>query len=147
MSTRWMLVSEAWSLNEIARRVGDVLTALTLLKFAKIKGLTVDEDEEKLRKRILAVKPVLQNLLREIESTIKSGYGPPPLIRALQEEYGYADLKKVREKLRNAINALERMDRGDYREEDFEELERLLECIAYEASSRSRELIAKAGRY
>jgi len=142
-----MLVSEAWSLNEIARRVGDVLTALTLLKFAKIKGLTVDEDEEKLRKRILAVKPVLQNLLREIESTIKSGYGPPPLIRALQEEYGYADLKKVREKLRNAINALERMDRGDYREEDFEELERLLECIAYEASSRSRELIAKAGRY
>ncbi|RLG06176.1 MAG: hypothetical protein DRN59_03450 [Thaumarchaeota archaeon] len=134
-------------MNEIARRVGDVLTALTLLKFAKIKGLTVDEDEEKLRKRILAVKPVLQNLLREIESTIKSGYGPPPLIRALQEEYGYADLKKVREKLRNAINALERMDRGDYREEDFEELERLLECIAYEASSRSRELIAKAGRY
>jgi len=147
MSTRWMLVSEAWNLNEIARKVGDVLTALTLLKFAKIKGLTISEDEEELRKRIIAVKPVLWDLLKEIENTIKSGYGPPPLVRALQEEYGYADLKKVQEKIRNAIDALERIGRGDYREDDFEELERLLECIAYEASSRSQELIARAGRY
>ncbi|RLF17496.1 MAG: hypothetical protein DRZ82_09765, partial [Thermoprotei archaeon] len=74
MSTRWMLVSEAWNLNEIARKVGDVLTALTLLKFAKIKGLTISEDEEELRKRIIAVKPVLWDLLKEIENTIKSGY-------------------------------------------------------------------------
>ena len=39
------------------------------------------------------------------------------------------------------------MGRGDYRREDFEELERTLECIAYEASIRSQELVARAGRY
>jgi len=142
-----MLVSEAWNLNEIARKVGDVLTALTLLKFAKIKELIISEDEEELRKRVIAVEPILQELLKEIENTIKSGYRPPLLVRALQEEYGCTDLRKVQEKIRNAIDALERIGRGDYREDDFEELERLLECIAYEASSRSQELIARAGRY
>ena len=147
MSTRWMLISEAWSLNEIAHKVGDALTALTLLKFSKIQGLTVSEDEEELRRRALVVKPVLQDLLRDIENTIKSGYGPSPLLRALQEEYGYADIRRVREKLRKALNALERIEGRSYKEEDFEELEKLLECIAYEASSRSQELVARAGRY
>ena len=147
MSTRWMLISEAWSLNEIAHKVGDALTALTLLKFSKIQGLTVSEDEEELRRRALVVKPVLQDLLRDIENTIKSGYGPSPLLRALQEEYGYADIRRVREKLRKALNALERIEERSYKEEDFEELEKLLECIAYEASSRSQELVARAGRY
>jgi len=142
-----MLISEAWSLNEIAHKVGDALTALTLLKFSKIQGLTVSEDEEELRRRALVVKPVLQDLLRDIENTIKSGYGPSPLLRALQEEYGYADIRRVREKLRKALNALERIEGRSYKEEDFEELEKLLECIAYEASSRSQELVARAGRY
>ena len=142
-----MLISEAWSLNEIAHKVGDALTALTLLKFSKIQGLTVSEDEEELRRRALVVKPVLQDLLRDIENTIKSGYGPSPLLRALQEEYGYADIRRVREKLRKALNALERIEERSYKEEDFEELEKLLECIAYEASSRSQELVARAGRY
>jgi len=142
-----MLISEAWSLNEIAHKVGDALTALTLLKFSKIQRLTVSEDEEELRRRALAVKPVLQDLLRDIENTIKSGYGPSPLLRALQEEYGYADIRRVREKLRKALNALERIEERSYKEEDFEELEKLLECIAYEASSRSQELVARAGRY
>ena len=147
MSNRWMLMSEAWNLNEIAHRVGDALTALTLLKFSKMRGLAIDEEEEKLRERVLAVKPVLQNLLSEIKNTIKSRYGPPPLLRALQEEYGYADLRRVEEKLKKVLNALERIWKGSYRGEDFEEIERLLECIAYEASSRSQELVARAGRY
>lgn len=147
MTTRWMLISKAWSLNEIAHKVGDALTALTLLKFAKIRGLKVDEDEEKLRKKVLTVKPILQSLLKEIEYTIKSSYGPPPLIKVLQDEYGYADLKKIEKKLREALDALERIGKGEYKEEDFEEIERILECIAYEASSRSQELIARAGRY
>ncbi|RLF09042.1 MAG: hypothetical protein DRJ69_05375 [Thermoprotei archaeon] len=134
-------------MNEIAHKVGDALTALTLLKFSKIQRLTVSEDEEELRRRALAVKPVLQDLLRDIENTIKSGYGPSPLLRALQEEYGYADIRRVREKLRKALNALERIEERSYKEEDFEELEKLLECIAYEASSRSQELVARAGRY
>jgi len=147
VSNRWMLMSEAWNLNEIAHRVGDALTALTLLKFSKMRGLAIDEEEEKLRERVLAVKPVLQNLLSEIKNTIKSRYGPPPLLRALQEEYGYADLRRVEEKLKKVLNALERIWKGSYRGEDFEEIERLLECIAYEASSRSQELVARAGRY
>ena len=49
--------------------------------------------------------------------------------------------------MRKALNALERIEGGSYKEEDFEELEKLLECIAYEASSRSQELVARARRY
>ncbi len=147
MSTRWMLISEAWSLNEIAHKVADALTALTLLKFARIQGLTVDEREEELKKRVLVVKPVLQSLLKEIKYTMKSGRGPPPLLRAIQEEYGYANLRKVEEKLKKVLDALERVGRGNYEKKDFEEIERILECIAYEASSRSQELVARAGRY
>ena len=147
MSARWMLISEAWSLNEIANKMGDALTALTLLKFTKIKGLKMNENEEELRKRILVVKPVLLSLMRDIENTIKTGYGPSPLISALQEEYGYADLKRIEKKLKAALDALERIGRGKYKIEDFEELEKILECIANEASLRSQRLVARAGRY
>jgi len=126
--------------------VGDALTALTLLKFTKVQELKVRENEEDLIERLLAVRPVLEGLLKEIEYTIKSGYGPSSLLKALQEEYGFADLRKVKKKLKYVLDALERIEKGIYRG-DFEEVERVLECIAHEASSRSHELVARAGRY
>ncbi len=146
MATRWVLIAEAWSLNEIAHKVEGALTVLTLLKFKRLK-ITVSEDEGELRRRVLEVRSVLQNLLKEIQWSIKSGHVLSPLIKALQKEYGYADLRRVKEKLESALSALKRISSGEYRDSDFEELERALECIAYEASSRSQELITRAGRY
>ena len=141
-----MLISEAWSLNKTAQWIGDALTALTLLKF-KMRGLRVDENEKDLKKRILKVRTVINNLLKEIEFILKSGYGPSPLLKAVQEEYGYADLKRVKEKLRKVLEILKHIEEGNYNEEDFEEIERMLECIAYEASTLSEELITRTGRY
>jgi len=145
VATRWMLISEAWSLNELALKVGDALIALTLLKLSKLQGLAVEESEEELRRRVLAVRPVLHSLLREAKAAAGYGYSSP-LLKALQREYGYADPNRVSERLRRALEALERVGKGEYRKEDFEELERILECVAYEASQRSQELVAMASR-
>jgi len=141
VATKWVLLSEAWSLNEVAHRAGEALTALTLLKLTRAHEITADEAQ--LRKRILSVKPVLQNLLTETEHAIKTGYAPPPLVRALQEEYGYADLRRVREKLKQILNTIDRIANGSQEEDDIKELERALECIANMAASRTQELIAK----
>lgn len=143
----WTLISEAWNLNEIAHIVGDALTALTLLKLDIKKKLTFEEDKEKLKKYILAVKPILSNLLREVDKGIKLNSEFSPLVKALQEEYGYADLKKIRRKLKDALNVLKQIERENYKEEELEDLERILECIANEASSRSYELLARANPY
>ena len=67
----------------MVHKVGDALTALTLLKFKRLK-ITVSENEGELRRRVLEVKSVLQNLLKEIQWSIKSGHGPSPLLKAIQ---------------------------------------------------------------
>ncbi|MDL1957587.1 MAG: hypothetical protein LWW95_11185 [Candidatus Desulfofervidus auxilii] len=146
MSTKWMLISEVWSLNKTARWIGDALTALTLLKF-KMRGLRVDENEKDLKERILKVRIIINNLLKEIKFILKSGYGPSPLLKAVQEEYGYANLKRVEKRLGKILEILKHIEKGNYSEEDFEEIERMLECIAYEASTLSEELITQTGRY
>ena len=139
-----MLISEAWSMSEVASRVGSALTALTLLKFLVFMGLKVDEDVEDLRRSVLEIEPVLRGLLDDAKRIVKIRGSPPPLLRAIQDEYGYADMKRIIDRLDNAIAVLERIKKGEYRREDFEELERILECIAEEALKTSRELISRA---
>jgi len=51
--SRWMLLSEDWYLNEIATKIGEVLTALALLKFIKIRELDIAENEIALKKKDL----------------------------------------------------------------------------------------------
>jgi len=147
MCTRWSLISEAWMLNDIARKIGEVLTALILLKLSKLQGLKEYQDEISLRKKISEVKPLLERLLSDIEYIKQGIYSTTPIIEGLQEEYGFTDLSRIENKIREIMDAISRIENGIYKREDFEEVRRLLECIATTAASRTRELITRARRY
>ena len=144
MSTKWRLISEAWNLNEIAHKVGDSLLALSLLKFISIDKVSIEEEESDLKKRIMEVKPILEVLLREIDRALSEGYKTTPLVEALQEEYGYTDLSRIKKEVENVIEAILRINDGKYNKSDFSTVERLLECLANAASTRSYQLISRA---
>jgi len=82
-----------------------------------------------------------------MEYVLKTGFGTSPFIEAVQEEYEESDLKKVKIKIENVLNALKHLEEGKYQRKDFEEIERVLEGLANRAASRSSDLIARAGRY
>mgnify|MGYP000035211070 CR=1 FL=1 len=145
--SKWMLISEAWDLNEIAQKVGEALTALTLLKFIKIEGLNIEVNEADLKRKVVSVETILEALLEEVKYVSKAGLSPTPLVEAIQEEYGYSDLKRIKTKIEDVLKALEHLNKGTYLKRDFEEIERFLEGLANKAASRSSDLIWRAGRY
>ncbi len=147
MCTHWSLISEAWTLNDIARKMGEVLTPLILLKLSKLQGLKEYQGETSLRRKISKAKPLLEKVLSDIEYIKQGIYSITPIIEGLQEEYGFTDLSRIENKIRETIDAISRIENGVYKREDFEEVRRLLECIATTAASRTRELITMAKRY
>lgn len=144
MSTKWRLISEAWNLNELAHKIGDSLLALSLLKFISIDKIPIENEESDLKRRIMEVKPILEVLIKEIDYAILEGYKTTPLVEALQEEYGYTDLSRIKKEIKNVVEAILRINNGEYNESDFDKIERLLECIANAASTRSYQLISRA---
>jgi len=127
--------------------MGEVLTPLILLKLSKLQGLKEYQDETSLRRKISKAKPLLEKVLSDIEYIKQGIYSITPIIEGLQEEYGFTDLSRIENKIREIIDAISRIENGVYKREDFEEVRRLLECIATTAASRTRELITMAKRY
>jgi len=127
--------------------MGEVLTPLILLKLSKLQGLKEYQGETSLRRKISKAKPLLEKVLSDIEYIKQGIYSITPIIEGLQEEYGFTDLSRIENKIRETIDAISRIENGVYKREDFEEVRRLLECIATTAASRTRELITMAKRY
>ena len=143
MSVKWRLMSEAWTLNELARKVGDTLIALSLLKFLTVDKIPLKESEDDLRRRVYQVKPILELILKDIDNAIKE-HRATPLIESLQEEYGYANVELIKNRVKEALDALEHINKKDYKKKWFDITERLLESLAKSASLRSYQLISRA---
>ena len=62
----------------------------------------------------------------------------------MQEEYGYTDLSRIKKEVENVIEAILRINNGEYNKSDFRRIERLLECLANAASTHSYQLISRA---
>ena len=141
MSSKWDLVSEAWSLNELALIAGDALIALYLLRLVKLKKIQVKINEKLLRDKVASAKKILNMILDEIEMVSKGAYEPTILIKGLQEEYGYKNLNKIKEKILEAEKVLKEIEEGVYEEKAFNTIERILDCIANRAASKFHELV------
>ena len=117
------------------------MIALDLLKFKRLKNISVLENEEELRRKVLEVRGFLEKLRGEVRYLYDNDLGATPLVEALLEEYGFSDLRRVEMEIVRVIESIDRIWEGSYSVDDISKVERLLECLARRASVRSQELM------